>query len=215
MLIVEFHCHTNASGDSLVRPADLVKTCRDRGIDRVIITDHNSIRGALEAQRIAPDMVIVGEEVMTTVGELLCAFVQEEVPAGLTPSEVIARLKDQGAFISVSHPFDQMRAPWFSNGLDEIVADIDAIEIFNARCLLPSYNRDATTYARDHGLAGTAGSDAHMLTELGKATTLLPEFEDADGLRRVISKAQYETRRTGLLARLGSRYAAFRKGSAK
>ncbi|MBM3126297.1 MAG: PHP domain-containing protein, partial [Chloroflexi bacterium] len=47
-MILEFHCHTHVSKDSLVRPADLVKACRSKGIDRVVITDHNSIRGALE-----------------------------------------------------------------------------------------------------------------------------------------------------------------------
>jgi hypothetical protein len=34
----------------------------------------------------------------------------EEVPPGLTPHEAIRRLRDQGAFISVSHPFDTTRS---------------------------------------------------------------------------------------------------------
>ena len=59
--------------------------CRDKGIDKLAITDHHSIRGALELRAIAPDLVIVGEEVMTTQGELLAYFVEEEVPRGLTP----------------------------------------------------------------------------------------------------------------------------------
>ncbi|HEX9595938.1 MAG TPA: PHP domain-containing protein, partial [Anaerolineales bacterium] len=62
---VEFHCHTNASADSQVRPADLVATCRQLGIDRVVVTDHWSIAGALEAKRLDPELVIVGEEVLT------------------------------------------------------------------------------------------------------------------------------------------------------
>ena len=45
-LRVEFHCHTIYSKDSLTRPMDLVKTCQRKGIDRVIVTDHNTIAGA-------------------------------------------------------------------------------------------------------------------------------------------------------------------------
>ncbi len=75
----------------------------------MVVTDHNTIAGARAAQELDPELVIVGEEIKTTRGEILAFFVSEEVPAGLTPQETIARLKDQGAFISVSHPFDIYR----------------------------------------------------------------------------------------------------------
>ncbi len=130
MLSVEFHCHTYASKDSLTRPADLVKAARRKGLDRLVITDHNSIAGALESRAIDPQLVIVGEEIMTTKGEILAAYVQEEIPALLSPQETIRRLKEQGAFISVSHPFDEMRAGgWQESDLLEIVPFVDAIEV--------------------------------------------------------------------------------------
>ena len=62
MLKTEFHCHTIYSKDSLVAPVRLIETCRRKGIGRVIITDHNTIVGAVEAKKIAPDLVVVGEE---------------------------------------------------------------------------------------------------------------------------------------------------------
>ena len=80
---LEFHCHTHASKDSLTRPADLVSAARRKGIDRVVVTDHNSIAGALEAQTIDPELIIVGEEIMTDRGEILAAFVQEEIPVNV------------------------------------------------------------------------------------------------------------------------------------
>ncbi len=106
---LEFHCHTIYSPDSLTKPEALLKACARKGIDRVVVTDHNTIRGALEARKIDPQRVIVGEEIMTQQGELLAAYVQEEVPKGLPALEAIAALRDQGAFISVSHPFDITR----------------------------------------------------------------------------------------------------------
>ena len=208
----EFHCHTIYSKDSLVMPERLVETCRKKGIDRVIITDHNSIKGALEVQRIAPELAIVGEEIMTTKGEILAAFVTEEIPAMLTPQETIARLKEQGAFISVSHPFDFTRGGhWQEADLLEILPFIDAIETFNSRCLLPRMNLRAQEFAATNGIASTVGSDAHALFELGRATLTLPKFNSASDLRAVIRQGMPQMRKTGVYARAASRYAVLYK----
>src|SRR5215213_3241662 len=167
---VEFHCHTIFSKDSLTRPENLVNTCRRKGIDRVIVTDHNAIAGARAAQAVDPERVIVGEEIMTTRGEILAAFVSEEIPKGLSPQETIRRLKDQGSFISVSHPFDRWRSGgWQKDDLLEILPHVDAIEIYNSRCMNPRFNREARAFAENHNVAGTVGSDAHAAFELGRS----------------------------------------------
>src|SRR5512136_1243514 len=101
-MYIELHCHTEASADSLMRPADMLRVCQRRGIGTLAVTDHNNVHGALAAQALAPGRVIVGEEIMTTAGELLAYFVKEEVPRGLTPAETIARLKAQQAVICVA-----------------------------------------------------------------------------------------------------------------
>jgi len=76
----------------------------------VAITDHNQIEGALRAKSLAPELVIVGEEIETTQGELIGYFMTEWVPAGLDSMETIKRLRAQGAVISVPHPFDTVRS---------------------------------------------------------------------------------------------------------
>jgi predicted metal-dependent phosphoesterase TrpH len=208
-LCVEFHCHSIFSKDSLTKPHQLVEAARRRGIDRLIITDHNSIGGALEAQKLAPDLVIVGEEIMTTRGELLAAFVSEELPAGLEPLEAIRRLRLQGAFISVSHPFDVFRSGhWDLPYLLEITPLVDALETFNARCMDMRPNREAQEFARLYNLAGTVGSDAHTAREVGRATLTMEEFSGADSLRRVIRSAQEMVRLSSPLIHLTSRYAS-------
>ena len=65
---VELHCHTYFSKDSLIDPEALLVLCRTRGIDRIAITDHNAIDGALLAAEIDPRRVIISEEIMTTQG---------------------------------------------------------------------------------------------------------------------------------------------------
>lgn len=212
MVRVEFHCHTIYSKDSLTRPEALVEACRRKGIDRVIVTDHNSIRGALVAREIDPQRVILGEEIMTTRGELLVAFVKEQIPAGLPPLEAISRLREQGAFISVSHPFDsRRRGAWDLPDLLEIVPYVDAIETFNARCMGDGPNEQAQQFAAVRNLAGTAGSDAHATLELGRATLLLPEFTDAAGLAQALRAAQPQVRRSGAWVHFYSLFAKWSK----
>lgn len=212
MLKVEFHCHTIASKDSLTQPRDLVNTCRRKRIDRVIVTDHNTIAGARAAQALDPELVIVGEEIATTRGEILAAFVSEEIPRGLSPAETIRRLQDQGAFISVSHPFDRWRSGgWREDDLLEILPQVDAIEVYNSRCMLPRFNREAREFAEQHNIAGTVGSDAHAAFELGRSLMLLDQFEGPDEMRKVIRAGIPRVKWSPPWFHVTSRYATLRK----
>lgn len=212
MMRVELHCHTVHSSDSLVNPSDLLRRARRRGLDRVAITDHGRISGALAATALDPELVIVGEEIMTSRGELLAFFLQEEVPRGLEPAQAIARLRDQGAFISVSHPFDSNRnGAWDEGDLLKIAGLVDAIEVFNARCITPEPNKRAQAFADEHGLLGTAGSDAHSLGEIGRAVMILPAFADAQGMKRSMAEARIEARLSSPWVHFHSRWAVWRK----
>lgn len=211
-IFLEFHCHTNASPDSLTPPANLIAACRRKGIDRVVITDHNTIAGARAAQLLDPQLVIVGEEIMTTRGEILAAFVTEEIPPHLTPEKTIALLKEQSAFISVSHPFDNIRAgSWKEKDLLEILPQVDAIEVYNSRCMLPRFNRLARKFAEKHNLAGTVGSDAHAAFEVGRSLISLDQFEGPEGMRKVIRQAKFRVKWSPWWFHLTSRYASIKK----
>ena len=210
---VEFHCHTRYSKDSLTSPEGLVKACRRKGIDRVIVTDHNTIAGARAAQKLDPELVIVGEEIKTTRGEILAAFVQEEIPADLSPQETIRILRDQAAFISVSHPFDIYRSGhWDESDLLDILPLVDAIEVFNSRCWSPEFNRQAQEFAERYNIPGTVGSDAHGTIELGRSLLLLEQFQGPDELRAVVRQGIPKVRWSSPWVHLISRYAVIRKG---
>jgi len=189
---VDLHSHTYWSKDCLSRFERIAALCKQRGVDRIAITDHNTAEGALAFQKIAPDLVIVGEEIMTTEGEILGYFVRESVPAGLTPMETIRRLRDQGAVISVSHPFDRLRkGAWGEAALTRIAEHVDAIEIFNARCIYSADNEQALLFAAQHGMIGTVGSDAHSAPEYGRAMTCLQPFHDAPSFLQALHSAEY------------------------
>lgn len=222
MYTLELHSHTHASSDCLMRPADIVRTCRRKGIDRLAVTDHNTIRGALEMRDLAPELVIVGEEIMTTQGELLAYFVKDEIPRGLSPVETINRLRAQGAAISVSHPFDRLRhGAWREADLAAILPLVDAIEVFNARCIYPEDNDRALAFARKNAKLGTVGSDAHWYSEFGCAALRVAQnpassaefiagLTNAESVTRLSSPLIHFTstfakiwKRVGRLSRLG------------
>ena len=209
---VELHCHTYWSKDSLASPRALLEVCRQRGIDRLAVTDHNTLRGGLEAAALAPERFIVGEEILTTEGELLGYFLTEEVPAGLSPQETIDRLRRQGAVISVSHPYDYARqGAWREEILRPLLPQLDALEAFNARTTSAGPNARAAALARQAGLPGLAGSDAHAPFEVGRGLTVLEPFHDAESFRRALASARLVTRRSPAWVHLVSRYAVLRK----
>ena len=210
-LKVELHCHSEYSKDSLNKLGDLICVARKRGIQKLAITDHNNIEGALKARELDPELIIVGEEILTTKGELLVFFLRELIPRGLEPMAAIDRLKDQGAFISVSHPYDRLRHGWELKDLEMITPYIDAVEVFNSRCFSKNLNENAQIYANQHNLLGTVGSDAHTLPEVGRATLSLPFFDDADSFRISLTQAKKLVNYSSPLVRLGSRYARWMK----
>ncbi|MBE2271568.1 MAG: PHP domain-containing protein [Anaerolinea sp.] len=212
MLQVELHSHSCWSKDCIVNLETILRMCDKRGIDRIALTDHNTANGALAWHKLAPDRVIVGEEIMTDRGELLGYFLSESIPAGLTPDETIKRLRDQGAVISVSHPFDRLRkGAWQESDLLEIIDKVDAIEIFNSRCIYPEDNAKAVAFAQEHHLVGTVGSDAHSKVEYGRALMQLEPFSDAPGFLAALKQANHTDRYSSWLVHVHSKTAKWSK----
>lgn len=206
-LRAEFHIHTCHSHDSLVKIPDLLSTCAKKGINRIAITDHNVISGAFEAKALDPEHVVIGEEIETSAGEILGYYMTELVPGGMSPMKTIEALKKQGALISVAHPFDDHRlAFWRSETFAEVLKHVDALEVFNARCINPLFNQKALDCAEENGLLKTVGSDAHSLYELGQANLMVPEFDDAETLRIALRSGEFIGKLSGSWVHMISRY---------
>lgn len=212
---VDLHLHTHYSRDCAVSPQRLIQTARERGLSRIAVTDHNRIAGALEAQAIAPDFVIVGEEIKTDSGELLAYFIREEIPAGLSPEETIRRIREQGGIVGVSHPLDQLRREAMGRDvLLQILPQVDCLEVFNARVVWPSDNARARAFAREHGLAGTAGSDAHSVYEVGRAYLEMPPFAGPGEFLEALKQGEARGRLSTPLVHLISTFNKLRRRGA-
>jgi predicted metal-dependent phosphoesterase TrpH len=207
---VDLHSHTRYS-DGSADIAEHLRAARRAGLQRVAVTDHNTIAGAQRAFALDPGFVIPGEEIETTEGELLGYYVREEVPRNLEPEEAIARLRAQGAAISMSHPFDPLRTPWREEVLLRILPLVDALEGFNARCSSPANNRRATAFALAHRKPITAGSDAHTPFELGAAGLWMAPFQDDESFRAGLAGAEPFGRLSPYWVHFFSRYAVWRK----
>jgi predicted metal-dependent phosphoesterase TrpH len=209
---VELHSHTLYSKDSLTTLDRLIEVCKREGIDRIAITDHNTAAGALALAKMAPDLIIPGEEIMTPQGEILAFFVKETIPPGLSPDETIRRLRDQGAVISVSHPYDRLRkGAWEEADLLKIVDKVDAIEVFNSRCLFAEDNAKALAFARAYNKPGTVGSDAHIPYELGRATLEMQPFEGPGDFYEALKQAVLVTKVSPFWVHAFSSYAKYNR----
>lgn len=172
---IDLHCHTNASFDSLASPADVARAAAERGLTHLAITDHDRIDGALAARKAAPAglTIIVGEEVKTAEGDLICLFLERAIAPGMSAMDTIEAARAQGGLVGIPHPFDRMRG---SLGRDERVAalvpHVDWIEAHNAR-LIGSGNDRAAEFAQAHGIPRVAVSDAHSVLEVAIAYTAL------------------------------------------
>lgn len=185
----DLHSHTWFSRDSMLEPRELVARARGAGLDRIAVTDHNIIDGALEAHAIDPSLVIVGEEIHCASGtHLIGLFLREPIPPGLPVEETAARIRHQGGVVYAPHPFAYLSSPT-ARAL-EGMAVADVVEVFNARAFLPAWNRRAALAARERGIPAAAGSDSHFAHEIGSAWTELPAFDTAEEFRRLLPQAR-------------------------
>lgn len=205
----DLHAHSRASFDSLASPASLIRTASARGLTHLAITDHDRIDGALEARdraaELAPDLtVIVGEEVRTADGDLICLFLDRAIPPGLPVEEAIADAREQGGLVGVPHPFDRFRGSLLRDARMERLAPlVDWVETHNARIIGGAGNQKAAEFARAHGLPGIAVSDAHSTFEIGVSYTILEgDPSTAAGLLAGLGSATFVTGRASFYIRL-------------
>jgi predicted metal-dependent phosphoesterase TrpH len=203
---IDLHCHTAASFDSLADPLRVIRAAVTRGLTHLVISDHERIEGALRARDAAPAglVVIVGEEVKTADGDLVCAFLERAIPPGLPATETIARVREQGGLVGIPHPFDRYRNSTgkAAEALEEIARLVDWVEAFNARVVFRDGNERAARFALRMGLPGVAVSDAHSVLEVGVASTrLVGDPSTPEGLRAALRTTDLQPGRATYLAR--------------
>ena len=198
---IDLHLHSRYSHDSNTSLEALVQRCCECGLDRIALTDHNTVEGALKLAAIAPELTIVGEEAKTREGEVIGLFIQRRIPPYLRPEEAMDLVHEMGGLTYVPHPLDRNRSHFTADRIVELASRVDIIETYNPWCE-PAANRAAAELAAELGKLTATGSDSHGLPELGRSWMEIEAFDGPDdflqklaGARHIVTSASGTGRR--------------------
>ena len=195
MIQADLHIHTVYSSDSLIQPKTLVDQLAAHSFIKVAaVTDHDSVRGCRATVELAsayPDILIIpGVEISTPQGDMLVLGTEELPPKPWTPEAVVDYAKSVGGVSIVAHPFRQY-------GMGDLARNfkVDAIEVLNGGSTAAA-NSEAKELAKSMGLPGTAGSDAHQLSELFSVCSKIDAALDVDAVLKAIKKGSVSAQST-------------------
>jgi len=166
------HVHTYYS-DSTASVEEVIQEAKNKGLDGVAITDHDTLEGAEVAMGIQNDLIIVpGEEIKTDKGEILAFGIREPIPEELPLEEAIHRVHLQNGLVFVPHP----TVPFFGKLNESEMRDlpIDGLEVFSSISPLAGhYASKNESMAKRLGILMIAGSDSHRRETVGDAYTII------------------------------------------
>ena len=187
MIQADLHIHTTYSSDASIHPKIIVDQLYAHPfIKAVAITDHSTVDGYYKVRELASAyqdiLIIPGVEVSTIYGDLIVLGVAELPPEPWTVENVINFARERGALTIAAHPYR-------AYGLGDLTKnyDVDAVEVLNG-ISSPHANKMAENLAKEMGLPGVAGSDAHQVNELWTAYTEVQASSDVDEILKAIKK---------------------------
>lgn len=183
--IIDMHLHTTkGASDSMLDPEDLIAEAQRVGLTGVNITEHDRMWEPWDLnpfRKQHPDIFVSnGMEVSTDMGHIIAVGLKGYAP-GIRHLRKLREIADeQGAFISVAHPFRHFFDPVhfrregkepFNLTPEEaaklpVFELVHGIEVLNG-CNTPRENYFALQVAKILGKPGTAGSDAHSTQGIG------------------------------------------------
>jgi len=186
--------HTTASRgtrikyDSVITPREAINVLALRGIDAVVVTDHNTT-SSFELMRYfglkRGILVIRGIEISTLDGHVIGIGVSEGIDdevrrkiSELTVEEAVDMIKDFGGEVYIPHPFDVQR-----KGIGRRIFDIEGIvEVFNPMNIFRFENDLANAVATFLKRPKAVGSDAHTPEFLDVCVTKLSSSLDEESI---------------------------------
>lgn len=178
---VDLHVHTDSSPDCCTVLEDFEAIFESGVIDKIAITDHSIIGLAYDLKKRFGDRIIVGEEIMTTGGEIIGLFLEKEIQKHLSPEDTIHEIRKQNGVIYIPHPFDYRRSGIQNyENYEAIMKDSDIIEVFNSRCLVNTPNEKAENFAKEQGILMAAASDAHGPKDIGTSYIEINDFKNVE-----------------------------------
>jgi predicted metal-dependent phosphoesterase TrpH len=189
-LRVDLHLHSRYSHDSRTSLEALIERSRVCGLDRIALTDHNTVDGALALARLAPALAIVGEEVKTLEGEVIGLFITGPLPPFQRPERVLELVHEMGGLTYVPHPLDRNRSHFSPDRIVELADRIDILETYNPWCE-PAANVAAVRLATELDKVTATGSDAHSTHEMGRTWMEMDDYADVPDFLAKLKHARH------------------------
>ena len=191
----DLHCHSTASQESKLGvqralglpecatpPEEVYALAKQRGMDFVTITDHDTIDGALTiADR--PDVFVSEELTAWFAGQpqavhVLCLDITPDDHRALQErardvERVADYLHDAGITAALAHPFYAVEAPLAPRHRRRLAELFPIWETRNGSRAM-ELNAPAAIYVETHGGTGVAGSDDHAGVDIGRTFTETP-----------------------------------------
>ena len=176
-MLVDMHLHEcTHSLDSFINLKQIVSIAKEKGLDAVCITDHDSMGlkdFAAEYSREVGFPIFVGIEFFSLQGDITAWGIDTYPDHRVSAQEFIDHVNRHGGFCVSCHPFRNN-----NRGLEDNlrhVKGLHGVEVLNGSTLLEA-NRTALRYCRELGLKAIGASDAHVEKQIGKYVTFLPEL---------------------------------------
>ena len=194
MYKMDSHIHSEYSPDSKSKLKDIFKVAKNKNIDIIGISDHNTVEGSKEAQRLTKNddlLVIPSIEISSLEGHILGFGCEENIKRDLQATETIDLIHDQGGLAIIPHPYC-----FYRHGLlckaDYKELKIDAIETKNARFIIGYCNNKAKKLSKKENLPALGASDAHFYKFVGDCYSKIECEKDIDSVLKSIKKAKVE-----------------------
>jgi predicted metal-dependent phosphoesterase TrpH len=188
---VDLHTHSVASPDGSLKEEHYAKMLESGLLDHIAVTDHDTIEFAVQLRDKLGEQIIVGQEIMTTDGDIIGLYLKNVVPSGLPAAQAVAEIKGQGGLVYIPHPFETMRKGISLEALNLIAAQVDIIETDNGRAVFQNKSAEAKEWAAKRKLPGAASSDAHGPKGWGKTYSVIPLAPTATTLPKLLASATY------------------------
>ncbi len=211
MYKIDLHTHSIASHDGGITADQYSQILSLNVLDVIAVTDHNTIDFAVGLQKMLGDRIIVGEEIMTTGGEIIGLYLTHKIRPGHSPLETIRQIKDQRGLVYIPHPFESVRKGLHPSTMEELIDYLDIVEVCNGRAFLQNHGAQTVIWAKLNHKIGVASSDAHGIKGLGKTYTRVKKLPIRDDLIQIIASGTPVTSRPGVRSLLYPKYHKIRK----
>ena len=178
-MLVDMHLHEcTHSLDSFINLDQIITVAKARGLDAVCITDHDSMGlkdYAAEYSQKVGFTIFVGIEFFSLQGDITAWGIDSYPDHRVSAQEFIDHVNKSGGFCVSCHPFRNN-----NRGLEDNlrrVKGLHGVEVLNGSTSMEA-NRTALRYCRELGLQAIGASDSHVVENIGKYVTWLPEKVD-------------------------------------